>query len=89
MGKYQIAPVLSLTALPKSPCHYGRQSEAKKPPLHRPQTKYDGTFVTVVVPLEDKSKNRAIATWIYGDEVLANLIEQAHEITTKKYGPSL
>ena len=31
MGTYQITPVLSLTALPESPRHYGRPSEAKKP----------------------------------------------------------
>ena len=29
MGEYQIAPVLSLTALPESPPHYGRPSKEK------------------------------------------------------------
>ena len=31
MGEYQIAPVLSLTALPESPRHYGRPSRARNP----------------------------------------------------------
>ena len=35
------------------------------------------------------SENRAIATWIYRDEVPIDLTEQAREITPKKYGPSL
>ena len=60
MGEYQIAPVLSLTALPESPHHYGRPSKAKKPPIHTPQTKYDGTFVTANIPLEEESEDRAI-----------------------------
>ena len=89
MGEYQIAPVLSLTALPESPRYYGRPSEAKKPSLHTPQTKYDGTFVKATVPLEDESENRAIAAWIYRDEVPADLTEQAREITPEKYGPGL
>ena len=89
MGEYQIAPVLSLTALPESPRHYGRPSEAKKPPLHIPQTKYDGNFVAAIVPLEDESENRAIAAWIYRDEVPADVTEQAREITPEKYGPGL
>ena len=72
MGEYQIAPVLSLTALPESPRHYGRPSEAKKPPIHTPQTKYDGTFVTTTIPLEEESENRAIATWLYRDETLVD-----------------
>ena len=75
MGEYQIAPVLSLTALLESPRHYGRPSEVKKPSLQMPQTKYNGTFVASDVPLEDESENRAIAAWIYRDEVQANLIE--------------
>ena len=89
MGTYQIAPVLSLTALPESPRHYGRPSEAKKPSLQPPQTKYYGTFVAVDVPLEDESENRAIAAWIYREEVPADLTEQAREITPEKYGPGL
>ena len=75
MGEYQIAPVLSLTALPESPHHYGRPSEAKKSLLLTPQTKFDGTFVKTTVPLEDESENRAIATWLYKDEVLVDLTE--------------
>ena len=59
MGTYQIAPILSLTALPESPRHYGRPSEAKKPSLQMPQTKYGDTFVKATVPLEDESENRA------------------------------
>ena len=89
MGEYQIAPVLSLTSLLESPCHYGRPSEAKKPSLQTPQTKFNGTFVAADVPLEDESENRAIAAWIYREEVPADLTEQACEITPEKYGPSL
>ena len=70
MGTYQIAPVLSLTALPESPRHYGRPSEEKKPSLQTPQTKYNGTFVAADVPLEDESENRAIAAWIYRERML-------------------
>jgi len=73
----------------ESPCYYGRPSEAKKPVLLIPQTKYDGTFVKAIVPLEDERKNRAIAAWLYKDELLVDLIEQTHEINPKKYGPSL
>ena len=36
MGEYQITPFLSLTALPESPRHYGRLSEAKKDSLQIP-----------------------------------------------------
>ena len=64
MGEYQIAPILSLTALPESPCHYGRLFETKKPLLHTPQTIYDGTFVIATIPLEDESENKDIATLI-------------------------
>ena len=85
MGEYQIARVLSLTALLESPRHYGRLSKAKKPLLHTSQTKYDGTFVTAIVPLEDESENRAIDAWIYKDEVPIDLTEQASEITPEKY----
>ena len=62
MGEYQIAPVLSLTTLPESPRHYGRPSKANKPSLKTPRTKYGDTFVKAIVPLEDESENRAIAT---------------------------
>ena len=75
MGEYQIAPVLSLTALPESPYHYGRSSEEKKPLLHTSQTKYDGTFVKAIVPLEDESENRVIAAWLYKDETPVDLTE--------------
>ena len=89
MGEYQIAPMLSLTALLESPRHYGRPSEAKKPLICMPQTKYDGTFVSATVPLEEESEDRAIAAWLYKDETLVDLIEQAHQITPEKYGPGL
>ena len=75
MGEYQIAPVLSLTSLPESPRHYGRPSQAKKPLLHTPQTKYDGTFVTATILLEDESENRAIAAWLYKEEAPVDLTE--------------
>lgn len=89
MGEYQIAPVLSLTTLPESPCHYGKPSEAKKPLVHTPQTKYDGTFVLATIPLEEESEDRAIAAWLYKDETLVDLTEQARRITPEKYGPGL
>ena len=54
-----------------------------------PQTKYDGTFVQATVPLEDESENRAISTWLYKEETPVDIIEQAQEITPKKYGPGL
>lgn len=89
MGKYQIEPVLSLISLPESLCHYGRPSEAKKTFMLTPQTKYNRTFVKATVPLEDESENRAISTWLYKEETLVDIIEQAQEITPKKYGPGL
>lgn len=89
MGEYDIEPVLSLTSLPKSPHHYGRPSEAKKPFVLTPQTKYNGTFVNATVPLEDESENRTISAWLYKEETPVDITEQAREITPDKYGPGL
>ena len=52
-------------------------------------TKFNGTFVKAIVPLQDESENRAITAWLYKDEVPIDLIEQAREITPKKYGLGL
>lgn len=89
MGEYDIELVLSLTSLPKSPHHYGRPSEVKRPFVLTPQTKYDGTFVKAIVPLKEEAKNRAIVAWIYKEETPVDLIEQSQEITPQKYGPGL
>lgn len=45
MREYQIEPLLSLTSLPLSPCHYGRPFEEKKPFAVPPKTIFDGTFM--------------------------------------------
>ena len=68
-------PILSLTSLPKSPHHYGRPSEAKKPFLLTPQTKVNGTFFKAIVPLEDESERKAIDVWLYKDETPVDLRE--------------
>lgn len=89
MGEYHIEPVLSLTSLLESPRHYGRPSKVKRPFVLTPQTKYNGTFFKAIIPLEEESENRAIASWIYKEETPIDLIEQSHEITPKKYGKGL
>lgn len=67
----------SLTSLPESLHHYGRPLEKKKPFVLTPQTKYNGTFVKAIVPLEDESKNRAIFAWLYKEETLIDTTEKA------------
>ena len=89
MGKYQIELILSLTSLLESPHHYRRPSEVKKPFLLTPQTKFNGTYVKAIVPLEDESENRAIFAWLYKDETPVDLTEQACEITLEKYSLGL
>lgn len=54
-----------------------------------PQTKYNCTFVKATVPLEDESENRAIAAWIYKEEIPVDVTEQAQEITPEKYESGL
>ena len=77
MGEYHMEPMLSLTSIPESPRHFGRPSVAKKPFVLTPQTKFNGSFVKAIVPLEDENENRAIAAWLYKEESPVDLIEQA------------
>ena len=81
MGEYHIEPIMSLTYLPKSPRHYGRPSEVKRPFVLTPQTKYDGTFIKAIILIEEESENRAITAWIYKEETPVDLTEESHRIT--------
>ena len=50
-----------------------------------PQTKFNGTFVNTTTPLKEEDEDSAITVWIYREKNLVDLIEQSHEITSKKY----
>lgn len=89
MSEYHIEPLMSLTSLPESPYYYGRPSEVKRPFVLTPQTKYNGTFVKDFVTLKEEAENRDFNAWIYKEETLVDLTKQSHEITPKKYSPSL
>ena len=61
----------------------------KRPFVLTTKTNYNYTFFKDIVPLKEEDENRAIVAWIYKEETPAGLIEQSHEITSKKYGPGL
>lgn len=89
MGEYQIEPVLSLTFLLESPYHYGRPSKMKRPSPISPKNVFNDAFVQATIPLEDDNENRAIVSWLYKEEVPADLTIQSPEITFEKYGQVL
>ena len=47
----------------------------KRPFVLTPKTKYNGTFFKAIVPLEEEDEDRVIATWIYKEDTLVDLIE--------------
>lgn len=60
-----------------------------RPSMVSPKIVFDGVCVHETIPLEDKDENKVVVSWLYKEEVLANLTVQSREITLEKYGQGL